>query len=326
MLLKLFVFFFLLFFYHIFSFSKSCNHSNYSNCNLKKQNIKKFIFYKKNEIFRILKSDKKIFSTQHNILIKNKNFIGFLNNNNTFKIFYIVKSKDTLYSIAKKFNYNYHKLSNFNLIKKPNKIIIGQKIWIGDVKINHNHCYILNKSQNSQKKYISCKTVFIDSLNIFNFFKKNIKFNQIYLCINKILNNHNSLSNKKFFKLWYWPVFKKEIKYFNNFISSHKKIEISGVQGQSIFAASSGEVVCVIDSLKKYGRLIIIKNDKNYLSIYAFNDLILVKEKDKVHAKQKIATMGLSPYDKIARLYFEIRYQGNSINPLTLLPAINLKS
>ncbi|AEO08198.1 peptidoglycan DD-metalloendopeptidase family protein [Buchnera aphidicola] len=318
MQVKLFFCFFLLFFYHIFAFGLSIHQRNYSDFDFKKKNTKKFIFYKKNEIFHFLRLDKNFFSIKDNILIKNKNFIGILNQN-IFKIFYIVKSKDTLYSIAKKSNHNYHELSKFNLIKKPNKIIIGQKIWIGDFKINKNNCYIFNT-----KKYISCKTIFKDASHILNLFKSNIQFNKIYLCFSKKLKNNNEFFHKKnlkFSHIWYWPVIKKKMQnVYNSVLSSNKKIEISGVKGQSVFAAAAGEVVCVIDCFKKYGRLIIIKNNKNYFSIYAFNDLILVKKKDKVYAKQKIATMGLSPKKKIARLYFEIRYQGESINPLTVLP------
>lgn len=323
MQLKLFFFFFLLFFYHIFAFGFSVHQKNSFDFNSQKKYTKKFIFYKKNEIFYFLKLDKNFFSVKDNVIIKNKNFIGILNQN-IFKIFYVVKSKDTLYSIAKKSNHNYHELSKFNSIKKPSKIIIGQKIWIGDFKINKNNCYIFSTKKNIKKKYISCKTIFKDSSHILNFFKNNIQFNKIYLCFSKKLKNNNEFFYKKdsqFSNIWYWPVIKKEIQNFYNSVLSHnKKIEISGFKGQSVFAAASGEVVCVIDCFKKYGRLIIIKNDKNYFSIYAFNDSILVKKKDRVYAKQKIATMGLSPKKNMARLYFEIRYQGELINPLTVLP------
>ena len=151
--------------------------------------------------------------------------------------------------------------------------------------------------------------------------------NKIKICFSctQPLKKNNFILNKDMFVFsnnWYWPVKNKQIKYFHNIKSDHQKIEISGFKGQPIFAAAAGEVVYITDLFKKYGQLIIIKHNKNYLSIYAFNHSILVKQRDKVYAKQKIATMGLSE-DHLARLYFEIRYKGKPVNPLNFLPKIN---
>ena len=68
-----------------------------------------------------------------------------------------------------------------------------------------------------------------------------------------------------------------------------------------------------------YGNLIIIKHNDDYLSAYAHNDTMLVREQQEVKAGQKIATMG-STGTSSTRLHFEIRYKGKSVNPLRYLP------
>jgi len=237
-----------------------------------------------------------------------------------------VKSKDTLYSIAKKSGHNYHELSKFNSIKKPYKIIIGQKIWIGDFLIGSNkeNCSILNLKNNSIKKYNSCTFFFKKPLN---FLKNNIKSSKICFFNSDQLrqdNNISAIEDFNFVNNWHWPVQNKNIQYSYSTRLDNNKIEINGFKGQPVYAAAAGEVVCITDSFKKYGKLIIIKHDKNYLSIYAFNDSVLVKKKDRVYARQKIATIGLSSANNLARLYFEIRYQGKPVNPLNILPKINI--
>jgi len=241
-------------------------------------------------------------------------------------MFYIVKSKDTLYSIAKKSGHNYHELSKFNSIKKPYKITVGQKIWIGDflIGLNKDYCSIINLKNNSVKKYNSCTLFFKKPLK---FLKNNIKSSKICFFNNDQLRRYDDIfatKNFNFINNWYWPVEHKNIKYSYNTKLNNKNIEFNGFKGQPVYAAAAGEVVCITNSLKKYGKLIIIKHNKNYLSIYAFNDSVLVKKKDRVYAKQKIATIGLSSDNNLARLYFEIRYQGKPVNPLNILPKINI--
>ncbi|WAI18440.1 MAG: peptidoglycan DD-metalloendopeptidase family protein [Buchnera aphidicola (Acyrthosiphon caraganae)] len=283
---------------------------------------------KKKECFSFLKSKKMFSSEKEKIIISNNHFIGFFQKNR-FKIFYIVKSKDTLYSIAKNSGYNYYELSKFNSIKKPYKIFIGQKIWMGDFLISRNKhdCSIINSKNNTIRKDISCEFIFKTPLNTMNFLKNNIKSTKIcFFCRLQLKKNNNftNLKSYNFSNNWSWPVNNINIKYFYNNKFSDKNIEIAGFKGQPVLAAAAGEVIFITDLFKKYGRLIIIRHNKNYLSIYAFNDLVLVKEKDKVYKKQQIATMGTSSDTNLVRLYFEIRYLGSSINPLNVLPKINI--
>lgn len=101
--------------------------------------------------------------------------------------------------------------------------------------------------------------------------------------------------------------------------SSRKGIDIAGRQGQDVKAAAAGEVVYSGSGLLGYGRLIIIKHSDTYLSAYAYNEHLLVKEGDKVGIGQQIATMGKAASGKTV-LHFEIRKDGKPVNPLDYLP------
>ena len=85
-------------------------------------------------------------------------------------------------------------------------------------------------------------------------------------------------------------------------------------------ASENGRVVYSGNGLRGYGNLIIIKHNDDYLSAYAYNQKLLVKEQQWVKAGQKIATMGNSGPNSGAELYFEIRYRGKPVNPMRYLP------
>ena len=118
---------------------------------------------------------------------------------------------------------------------------------------------------------------------------------------------------------WTWPVKGKIIKGFSNADNGNKGIDITAARGTPIRATSAGKVVYAGDALRGYGNLVIIKHSEDYLSAYAHNDKILVKEQQSVKAGQEIATMGSSGASSV-RLHFEIRYKGKSVDPMRFLP------
>ncbi|USD65676.1 peptidoglycan DD-metalloendopeptidase family protein [Vibrio sp. SCSIO 43136] len=118
---------------------------------------------------------------------------------------------------------------------------------------------------------------------------------------------------------WIWPTKGRVIKSFSAGDQGNKGIDIAGQRGQSIVSTAKGTVVYSGNALRGYGNLIIIKHNDNYLSAYAHNERLLVKEGQSVKAGQKIATMGSSGANKV-QLHFEIRYQGKSVNPNRYLP------
>jgi lipoprotein NlpD len=116
---------------------------------------------------------------------------------------------------------------------------------------------------------------------------------------------------------WGWPTSGKVIAGFNESTNA-KGIDIGGTQGQAINAAGAGRVIYSGSDLRGYGKLVIIKHNKNFLSVYAHNSQILVKEGQQVSKGQKIAEMGNTDADRV-KLHFEIRQQGKSIDPAKFL-------
>jgi lipoprotein NlpD len=118
---------------------------------------------------------------------------------------------------------------------------------------------------------------------------------------------------------WAWPVEGQVVRLFHAGNSLAKGVDITAAQGTEIRAASSGKVVYAGSGIIGYGKLVIIKDSETFLSAYADNDQILVKEGDQVRIGDRIATMGLGR-DNRPVLHFEIRYNGNPVDPLSYLP------
>jgi len=116
---------------------------------------------------------------------------------------------------------------------------------------------------------------------------------------------------------WAWPSSGKVAGTYSE--AGNKGLDISGKLGDPVLAAADGKVVYAGAGLRGYGELVIIKHNATYLSAYAHNRKILVKEKDMVTKGQKIAEMGNSDSDSV-KLHFEIRKQGKPIDPMPYLP------
>ncbi|MDT7929196.1 peptidoglycan DD-metalloendopeptidase family protein [Tepidimonas sp.] len=99
-----------------------------------------------------------------------------------------------------------------------------------------------------------------------------------------------------------------------------KGIGIGGRAGDPVLAAADGRVVYAGSDLRGYGNLIILKHNNTYLTAYAHNQALLVREDQTVRQGQKIAEMGSSDADRV-KLHFEVRRQGKPVDPLTLLPS-----
>lgn len=115
---------------------------------------------------------------------------------------------------------------------------------------------------------------------------------------------------------WAWPTQGKVITSFNE--ATNKGIDIAGETGQAIQAASAGKVIYSGSDLRGYGKLVIVKHNKTYLSVYAHNSKIVVKEGQNVVAGQKIAEMGNTD-SSTTKLHFEIRRLGKSVDPAKYL-------
>ncbi len=218
--------------------------------------------------------------------------------------YYKVVAGDTLYSIGFRSNFGYQKLAKWNNIPAPYTLQIGQIIKLFQARYHSKKkrsaktgSKSVHKTRNrSQKKQIRGK--------------KRRGGSQ--------LSSVNSKHNKKMLKLfWQWPIKKRILKTFTQ--TGYKGIDISGKIGQKVTAASAGKVVYSGSALKGYGNLLIIKHNYLYLSAYANNRRLLVKEGQWVQKGQVVAEVGLDR-GKRASLHFEIRKNGKPVNPLYYLP------
>ena len=116
---------------------------------------------------------------------------------------------------------------------------------------------------------------------------------------------------------WVWPATGKVLAGFSD--ASNKGVDIAGKVGDPVFASAGGRVVYSGQGLRGYGKLIIIKHNNTYLSAYAHNSNLLVKEGQSVVRGQKIAEIGKTDSTQ-AKLHFEIRRLGKPIDPAKLLP------
>jgi lipoprotein NlpD len=119
---------------------------------------------------------------------------------------------------------------------------------------------------------------------------------------------------------WGMPTSGKVVAEFSE-SANRKGVDIVGKKGQAVVASASGKVVYSGSGLRGYGKLVIIKHNKTYLSAYAHNDQVLVKEGQNVSKGQKIAEMGNSDAEQV-KLHFEIRKLGKPVDPAKYLPLV----
>ena len=204
-----------------------------------------------------------------------------------------VQKGDTLYSIGFRYHQDYRDIARWNELRSPYILSEGQwlrvappvKEWWEDEfpdrarQIARTH--VPNSSGAAKDRFVS----------------KNNKN-----------ENRNTRTNTRLSEEeveWSWPV-RGKIK-----INTGKKKGLSffGSEGQPVYSAADGKVVYSGDGLLGYGNLVIVKHNQTYLSAYAHNQTILVKEGEKVITGQQIASMGNTGTDRTT-LYFEIRRHG----------------
>lgn len=232
---------------------------------------------------------------------------------------YTVKKGETLYSISWRANTDVRHIAKLNNISPPYRIFPGQKILLTSKKDNKPSQASRSKTltKNSTKSTTptsknSSKKVLASSKK--QAYGKNVRAQKVS---KKVVKPSVKFSQKV--KRWQWPVKGKVIEYFSNQIQGNKGLNIAGRRGTKIKAAADGKVVYAGNALRGYGKLIIVKHNDDYLSAYAHNDQILVKEQQQVKSGDVIAKMGSTDADQVM-LHFEIRFRGKSVNPLKYLP------
>jgi lipoprotein NlpD len=212
-----------------------------------------------------------------------------------------VRKGETLYSIAWRYGRDYKELASANKIKSPYTIKLGQKIRLdlrGTVS-SRSHKLTSSKSKSAKKKTTPTKSKVTSSQK-------------------KKASTSRKTKSVKGVK-WRWPHPGPIIARYTSTGKVNKGIDIAGKLGDSVFSAASGEVVYAGSGLLGYGKLIIINHNEHYLSAYAHNEQILVKEGQRIKSGQKIAEMGSTGTNRV-KLHFEIRRDGKPVNPLGYLP------
>ena len=115
---------------------------------------------------------------------------------------------------------------------------------------------------------------------------------------------------------WGWPANGKTIASYSE--GGNKGIDIAGKAGDPVIAAGDGKVI-IANFLRGYGKLVIVKHNATYVSVYGHNQTLLVKEGQMVSKGQKIAEMGNTDADQV-KLHFEVRSQGKPLDPMKYLP------
>ncbi len=224
---------------------------------------------------------------------------------------YRVRSGDTLYSIAWRFSLNYASVAKWNGIRYPYTIYPGQRLTLAPVKRASKsppNTPVTRKTPKTQGAVSQAKPVVS---------KKAVSQRSSKGVISKSSSGKKTPESLKL--QWLWPTKGSLAERFVSGDPVRKGVKIKGRFGTTIKAAESGKVVYAGNGLIGYGRLVIIKHNKNYLSAYGYNRKIHVKEGDTVKKGVRIAEMGSDGNGK-PMLHFEIRRNGAPIDPLKLLP------
>ncbi len=222
--------------------------------------------------------------------------------------FHVVKKGETLYSIAWRYNKDFKEVASWNRIKSPYTIFPNQVIRLKPLP---NQKVATKKAEPLQTQTIKTPVSQQPSAAT----QKTTPKKPVTTSEKTKLAKKPALPAGQV--KWSWPTLGKIVK--SNSPTSKKGIDISGKPGQTIKAAAEGDVVYSGSGLFGYGKLIIIKHNETYLSAYAYNSKLLVKEGDRVKSGQTISYMGQDHSGRTV-LHFEIRKNGKPINPTRYLP------
>ncbi|HKS33550.1 MAG TPA: murein hydrolase activator NlpD [Enterobacteriaceae bacterium] len=279
--------------------------------------------------------------TQNGRIVYNRQYGNIPKGSYTGGSTYTVKRGDTLFYIAWVTGNDFRDLAQRNNVAAPYELNVGQTLQVGNASgapITGGNAItqadakaqgvVSNSAQNSTAVVASKPVITYSETSGEQSANKMLPNNrpsgtvQTPVTAPTVSTNQptaSSTSTSSPIASWRWPTEGKVIDTFAADDGGNKGVDIAGSKGQAIVATANGRVVYAGNALRGYGNLIIIKHNDDYLSAYAHNDTMLVREQQEITAGQKIATMG-STGTSSTRLHFEIRYKGKSVNPLRYLP------
>jgi lipoprotein NlpD len=224
-------------------------------------------------------------------------------------VYHVVERGETLYSIGWIYGYDYRQLAQWNGIEEPYYLNPGQRLRVAPPPGNAGVVAVQEIRIPEKPAPVSgtAKTLpeVVDKTITAAAVLPAVKFNP-------------PVADRPL--VWQWPTSRGEIlQTFSAKDPGRQGVDIAGETGTHITAAASGRVVYAGGGLARYGKLIIVKHNETFLSAYAHNDKLRVKENEEVEAGQLIAEMGSSGTQR-PKLHFEIRRNGKPVDPLQYLP------
>lgn len=266
-----------------------------------------------------------------------------------------VERGETLYSIGWVYGYDYRQLARWNNIPPPYVLSPGQRIRVAppsgqsapplqeyrdSIRHDKEHAdtAVVRKSPAPVVNASTGSAKVVDKSHKLRKTKPVSQQHDAESVITAAKTAVKKLFNQSGIKLkkpavaakasWRWPTDSRRVVHtFSANKPSRQGLDIAGEMGSPVLAAATGRVVYAGSGLVRYGRLIIVKHNEKYLSAYAHNQKLRVKEGDVVKAGQRIADMGRSgnlgdsfKNGRRAKLHFEIRKNGKPVDPRRYLP------
>ncbi|MCK9200530.1 MAG: peptidoglycan DD-metalloendopeptidase family protein [Gallionella sp.] len=246
---------------------------------------------------------------------------------------HVVQKGETLYSIAFNYGFDYHELAELNGIKDPDVIQAGQQIRLFPGAASHSIAVAETKpiepaikDQPKLVKYAYSEAAVaqlskperIDKPAAVTPAKPEKVEPKLQPKPEPKPTEESAEVEPDADIEWSLPTQGKVIAGFSE-AANRKGVDIAGKQGQPVNASAPGKVVYSGSGLRGYGKLVIIKHNNTFLSAYAHNDKVLVKEGQSVTRGQKIAEMGNTDADQV-KLHFEVRRFGKPVDPAKYLP------
>lgn len=217
----------------------------------------------------------------------------------------VVREGDTLYTIAWEAGLDYREVARWNGIGPPYRLQTGQTI------------YLSGKSAAQSVARVDTKPVAVEVVPE----QQPTASPAAPIEVPAVAKSSTPVAREETGHGWIWPAEGELTAQFNE-QAGNNGIDISGLDGSPVRASANGKVVYAGTGLRGYGVLLIIKHDDTYLSAYAHNRAVMVREGEDVKKGQVIAEMGQSGADSV-RLHFEIRRDGQPVDPMRFLPQQN---
>lgn len=212
-----------------------------------------------------------------------------------------VRSGDTLFSIAFEYDLDFRSLALANGLRAPYTIFVDQQLILDVNNVSSSSGSVANSNLGTAVGNDSVARASSSSASTGGVLRQPL--------------NSGSATNREI--RWQWPHRGRVARAFGS--GSNKGLDINGNSGEAVLAAGDGDVVYSGRGIQGTGDLIIIRHSDRYLSAYAHNSVMLVNEGSHVRAGDKIAEIGVNPAG-VEMLHFEIREDGNSVDPIHFLP------